>query len=74
MNAEKSVGPVAVAFVVGVAVGALAGAAGGFWINAENLRESDALLKRARALLQRAEDAARESETAPRPAADLPEE
>ena len=54
------------AFVVGVAVGALAGTAIGFWVSAKNLRESDALLKQARALIQRAEAAARESETAPR--------
>ena len=43
---------VAVAFIVGVAVAALAGAVIGFGFNAENLRESDALLKRARVLLQ----------------------
>ena len=55
-----------------MAVAALAGAVIGFGFNAENLRESDALLKRARVLLQRAEAATRESETAPRPADDLP--
>ena len=66
MNTSKSIGPVAVAFLVGVAVGALAGTAISFWVSAESLRESDALLKRARVLLQEAEAAARESETAPR--------
>ena len=71
MNTSKSIGPVTVAFLVGVAVGALAGTAISFWVSAKNLRESDALLKQARALIQRAEEAAREeaareSETAPR--------
>jgi flagellar basal body-associated protein FliL len=66
VNTSKSIGPVAVAFLVGVAVGALAGTAISFWVSAKNLRESDALLKQARALIQRAEEAARESETAPR--------
>ena len=57
---------IAVAFIVGVAVGASAGTVIGFWVGAKDLRESAALLERARALVREAEEAVRDSETAPR--------
>jgi hypothetical protein len=53
---------IAVAFLVGVAVGASAGTAIGFWVGAKDLCESAALLEQARALVREAEAAVWKSE------------